>query len=414
MKKSCENNIEKEKCLKKILNNKVGLFLFIFFSSILVDFFLVCCLPKILKSDFFKSKFVWIGFLIYSILSFTFLKCIRKIKNKYSKSKSITRTLLDYIFILELYFLVSIVMLLFLVKNYNDLSLENIKNLKEFNLSLIYLITVFYFLNYIIKYVMNKSWKFITIMLLGGLIFISFLGMIDLNNLGLLTLICTIMSQFLSYDNIKYLYGKLSKVDYSTINEEKTKEQISFAKVIINFIIIFLYFYIVLTEGIKIPQNIDNKPVEISILQCIWDNFLKYIFENIFKNSKIPSFIWKGIIRFGILYILLVIVVIWFLIKIAFYSIKIFWHSIIFKNDKKKLEYIEKKKKVFEKFQYDLILKKYLEKNIIRVKRHIEINKTKINKTNIKTSIHINSRKKSHRIYKYKNIEFHNKKPNSN
>jgi membrane protein len=413
MKKSCENNIEKEKCFKKILNNKSGLFLFIFFSSILVDTFIVFCFPKILKSDCFKSlniNFVWIGFLIYSILSFVFLKYIRKIKNKYSKSKSITRFLLDFIFILKLYFLVSIVILLFLVKNCNDLSLENIKILKEFNLTLVYLITEFYILNYIIKYVMNKSWKFITKMLLGGLIFITFLGIIDLNNLGLLTLICTIMSQFMSYDNIKYLYGKISKVDYSTINEEKTKEQISFVKVIINFIIILLYFYIVLTEVVLTE----------GILQCIWDNTLKYIFENIFNYSKIPSFFWKGITRFGILYILLVIVVIckiiWLLIKIAFYSIKIFWYSIIFKNDKKKLEYSEKKKKEYEKkhFQFDLILKKYLKKNIIRVKRHIEMNKSKINKTNIKTSIHINSQKKSHRLYKYKNIEFHNKKPNSN
>ena len=293
----------------------------------------------------------------------------------------------------------------------NDIILYG--DIRDFLLAVLLMFTVIYIFNSFIKNYINTSWKFIIKLSFFALLFITFLGMIDLNNLGLLTLICTIMSQFMSYDNIKYLYGKISKVDYSTINEEKTKEQISFAKVIINFIIILLYFYIVLTEG---------------ILQDNWDNIPKYIFENIFKNSKILSLIGKGIIRFvgkgiirlGMLYILLVFVVICkiicLLIKIAFYSIKIFWHSIIFKNNKKKLEYSEKKKKEYEKkhFQFDLILKKYLKKNIIRVKRHIEMNKSKINKTNIKTSIHINSRKKSHRLYNYKNIVFHNKKPNSN
>ena len=416
MKSNSENNEEKENFFKKILHNKVGLCVFVIVSSVLVDIIIVNYLPRILKlviRDYFKLSninFVWIGFLLlYFIFSFRFLKFIRKIKNDYSKSKSITRFLLDYIFILEWYYLVSIFIRLFLLKIDNYLSHNDIEMFNEF----VALLTLFYVLNYVIKNVINKSWRFILIMFLVGVLFITFLGMIDLNYLGLITLICTIMSQFMSYDNIKYLYGKLSRVDYSTINEEKTKEQISFAKVIINTIIILLYFYIVLTEGIKIPQIVNNKAVEISILQYIWDN--------IFNTSiSIPSFIWKGIIRFGILYILLVIITsciyVCYLFKIAWYSIKIFWFSKIFKNDKKKSEYSEKKKKENEKkyFQYKLILKKYLKKNIIRVKRHIEMNKSKINKTNIKTSIHINSRKKYHRIYKYKNIEFHNKKPSSN
>ena len=88
----------------------------------------------------------------------------------------------------------------------------------------------------------------------------------------------------------------------------------------INFIIIFLYFYIVLTEGIKIPKIVDSETVEISLLQYIWDNIHKYIFNT---SIIIPSFFWKGIIRFGILYILLVIITsciyIFYLFKIALY-----------------------------------------------------------------------------------------------
>ena len=422
MKKSNESSKEKYiNIINQCRKYKISIFI-VFSICILIDIILVWGLGK----EPFFGRYIFsclkrknFHIIVFFILSLVYLFHIRISKNEYFKNKNITKWFVDIIFIFEFFYIIILdIGLLLPIFVKNDIDVYG--DIRDFLLAVLSMGTVIYIINSTIKNIINTSWKFIIKLSFFALLFITFLGMIDLNNLGLLTLICTIMSQFMSYDNIKYLYGKISKVDYSTINEEKTKEQISFAKVIINFIIIFLYFYIVLTEGIKIPQIIDNKPVEISTLQYNWDNILKYIFENIFKNGKIHSFFWKGIIRFGILYILLVIVVIciivWDLIKIAFYSIIIFWHSKIFKNDKKKLEYSEKKKKEYEKkhFQFDLILKKYLKKNIIRVKRHIEMNKSKINKTNIKTSIHINSRKKSHRLYKYKNIEFHNKKPNSN
>ena len=354
MKKSNESSKEKYiNIINQCRKYKISIFI-VFSICILIDIILVWGLGK----EPFFGRYIFsclkrknFHIIVFFILSLVYLFHIRISKNEYFKNKNITKWFVDIIFIFEFFYIIILdIGLLLPIFVKNDIDVYG--DIRDFLLAVLSMGTVIYIINSTIKNIINTSWKFIIKLSFFALLFITFLGMIDLNNLGLLTLICTIMSQFMSYDNIKYLYGKISKVDYSTINEEKTKEQISFAKVIINFIIIFLYFYIVLTEGIKIPQIIDNKPVEISTLQYNWDNILKYIFENIFKNGKIHSFFWKGIIRFGILYILLVIVVIciivWDLIKIAFYSIIIFWHSKIFKNDKKKLEYSEKKKKEYE------------------------------------------------------------------
>lgn len=416
----------------------------IFLYSIIFNLLLFCFIKSRLQININKnSSGIYSNILFESLLCFIigilFLKSIKKIKNKYYEKGSSKRLITDGLYILNFIFI-----FYFAFSKYNcqmflswsKIFLENINfninsNIEELTHDYLRLIE-FYARLYILFSLIGKLKKDVKGFVIFSqwsislFIIITILGLIDIQNLGLLTLICTIMSQFMSYDNIKYLYGKLSKVDYNIIDEEKTQEQISFVKFSINFIIIFLYFYIVLTEGIKIPKIVDSETVEISLLQYIWDNIHKYIFNT---SIIIPSFFWKGIIRFGILYILLVIITsciyIFYLFKIALYSIIIFLFSKIFKNDKKKLEYSEKKKKENEKkyIQYELILKKYLKKylkkNIIRVKRYIEmnkskINKSKINKTKIKTSIHINSRKKSRRLYKYKNIEFHNKKPNSN
>ena len=124
-----------------------------------------------------------------------------------------------YIWIFYLIILNIGLLLPILVKN----DIDVYGDIRDFLLTVLSMFTVIYIFNSFIKNIINTSWKFIIKLSFFALLFITFLGMIDLNNLGLLTLICTIMSQFMSYDNIKYLYGKISKVDYSTINVRKNK-----------------------------------------------------------------------------------------------------------------------------------------------------------------------------------------------
>lgn len=251
MKKSCENNIENKKCFKKILNNKSGLFLFIFFSSILVDIFIVCCLPKILESDCFKSlnkNFVWIGFLIYSILSFVFLKCIRKIKNKYSKIGTEYRFIVDLIFILELLIL-SIYNIVLLLKMIYRLFAINLSEWNNVFIMVFTIILIIYVYNSMLKNILKIS--YLVIILSIFLIFLA--GKISVENFGLISLIVIVINQFMSYDDVLNVYSKL-KIDYDDIkvDEKNTNKQIAINKLYFNISIVFLYIYISLTEDFNV------------------------------------------------------------------------------------------------------------------------------------------------------------------
>lgn len=327
MKKSCENNIEKEKYFKKILNNKVGLFLFIFFSSILVDIFIVCCLPKILKSDFFKSlniNFVLIGFLIYSLLSFAFLKCIRKIKNKYSKIGTEYRFIVDLIFIFELLILSIYNIVLLLKMIYRYLFAINLSEWNNVFIMFFTIILIIYIFNSMLKNILRIS--YLVAILYIFLIFLA--GWISVENFGLISLIVIVINQFMSYDDVLNVYSKL-KIDYDDIkvDEKNTNKQIAINKLYFNISIVFLYVYISLTEDFSIygfiPKLSDEKVV-----------------------PKLLLISFKGFNRIIIIEIIVIIYAIYLKVK-------------------KKLI---KKETIKFKQKFEVILMKFIEKYIIRTK----------------------------------------------
>ncbi|MFP5493498.1 hypothetical protein ACLGL2_03935 [Parvimonas sp. G1641] len=390
--KSNSKNSEVKKCIfkkckekyRKILHNKVGLCVFIIITSILFEilFFRVfpLCIGYLIEC--FKPvnrHYIWIGYLMfYAIISITFLSYVYKIKNNNSKKETNYRFIVDLIFIIDVYitfYLFSIWINKFLILYIPDSVSLYIKKIIKMLFEIIEIHFCFYFLNSVWRNFIKISRFY----LFALLFFMTLTGWLSIKGFLVVNLVVTLINHFLS--DIKYLYGslyfKINKnkknlnFDYNLVNEKKTKEIIARNKLLVNLFVVILYIYLAFCEffeSILIYESNDNL-------------YKKY---NLYEY--IVSRILLGEIRLGILLFIIMIIVGVIIIHTSYDNFKDF---------------------IYIKFMN--VIKKF-----IYIKKDFYIRRPKSIETNIKTSIHINSRKKSHRLYKYKNIEFHNKKPNSN
>ena len=236
-----------------------------------------------------------------------------------------------------------------------------------------------YFLYSAVKNILKISFSiFIVLVLLFIVGFLS-VGAISTEKFIIVILIAGIINEILSFELAKYFYSKLrNNVDYD-LNETYTKEYLPIKKFYVSLFLLFIYIFILITEHLKL--GILKKIVYLVSNVLFTDNLSKI---EIIKmvDKYLPEIIQKAYDRLILLPILILFI------------------YIIYKS--KKLKSILKKK-----------LKNIMKEYVVIVNKIRRPKSNKI-KRKIKTSIHINSQKKSRRLYKYKNIEFHNKKPNSN
>lgn len=392
----------------KILHSKVGLSLFFIAFSMIINICLYKYLPKFciwLISDIFKSSDALVKDLFYSILciiiSGLFLKCLYNSTNKNSEEGTGYRFILDLIFIFELFILFSYIVN-FLLFDINKYLIEiDINIWRDFFFYLLVLFVSLYVLNSCMRNILKiKSTYFII-----AFIALFLLGNISIEYFIIVQLFVTIVNYFL--DNTKYIYGnffrKLDKnmknFDYELINDDITKEKNCYRKIWFNIGIFLLWIYLYIFEKI-IPLNsyyLLDKLFGFSLINSETEKeFLGvtgWLMNYISREANRIFFLCVIIIIFGIIFGF--ILTLYLFIKSKF-NIPLF----MIERDK----FYTK----IECFPMNFVRK------FVYYKKYVDIKKHKSIKTNIKTSIHINSRKKFHRIYKYKNIEFHNKKPNSN
>lgn len=330
-KKSCFENCKKNYI--KIQQNKFGLCLFLIFSSVLVDFFIFDYLLKFLvwiTSVFFgysNKMFVLIFFICLVIaISITFLGFIYKIKNNNSKIGTEYRFIVDLIFIFELLILSIYNIVLLLKMIYKYLFAINLAEWKNVIVMFFTIILIIYIFNSMLKNILKIS--YLVTILATFLIFLA--GWISIQNYAFISLILIVVNQFMSYEDVTNMYGKLkSNIHYRLINISKTKQQLAFNKLYFNIFIVFLYIYIALTEDFK---------------------FFEFIYINLMSKgkdiSKLLLIFYRGCDRIIIIEIIVII------------------YAICLKVKKKSIK--EEMIKFKQKFEY--ILMKFMEKYIIRTK----------------------------------------------
>lgn len=340
---------------------------------------------KLYENIFFKN-------ILYFIIGIYFLWSIRKIKNKYYDKGNCNRFISDSIYIINFFFIFYNIFLEYNIKWFLLYFKSNLGNIYGINTNF-YLIGLICFICF---YFLNSVWSnFIKIShfyLFALLILMTLTGWLSIKGFLVVNLVVTLINHFLS--DIKYLYGSIyfkvnknkknSNFDYNLVDEKKTKEKISTTRFLVNIFIVILYVYLVLCEWFE----------SILIEEKSYTTY-EYI---IFRISL-------GEIRIGFL-LLLIMFIIFF---VSFFKMFLsFLKNIRFLKKMSFFYKLDNYKRSIESFPINFI------KKFVYLKKYVEIKKPNSEETNIKTSIHINSRKKSHRLYKYKNIEFHNKKPNSN
>lgn len=315
MRKKFEKILEKyRKNLRKYRRFNF-IIIFIFSIPILSEILMFsCCRKSVLIPDIIRYlKENTIQMLIFMIFSFIYLFHIWISKNEYYNDKNEIRVIFDFIFIVEFLVLISLSISLLLK--------GGIWN--EIFLLLICFFMIIYVFNSIWKNLIKKSYFLFIVVIIS----IFMVGWISVKNFGFVSLITVIIYQLMSYEDIKYLYGKLKdNFDYN-LDENKTKEEITIKKFYLNILILLLYIYIVLTQDAKISQ-------------CIYE----YIESK--KLSEIESIFFRGYDRIMII------------------SIVILIYAIILVLKKKSIK--EEMIKFKQKFEY--ILMKFMEKYIIRTK----------------------------------------------
>lgn len=315
MRKNFEKILEKYiKKLRKYRRLNI-IIIFIFSIPILSEILIfLCCRKMVLVPEIIKYlKENTIQILIFVILSFIYLFHIWISKNEYYNNKNEVRVILDFIFIVEFLILISLSISL-LVKG-------GIWN--EIFLLLVCFFTIIYIFNSIWKNFIRKSYFLFIVVIIS--VFMG--GWISAKNFGFVSLITVIIYQLMSYEDIKYLYGKLKgNFDYN-LDENKTKEQITIKKFYLNILILLLYIYIVLTQDANISQGM-----------------YEYIKSK--KLSELESIIFRGYDRIMIISIVVLIYAIILLLK------------------KKSI----KEEMIKFKLKFECFLTKFMEKYIIRTK----------------------------------------------
>lgn len=406
---------EKKNFFKKILDNKVGLCLFFIAFSVIIDVFGFKLLPRLLvwimNSVFGLKNAIrtWIVYLVlYVIISIPCLVFIYLVKNKRSDKKTDFRFVLDLIFIIEFFVVFSYMI------NLSYLVLDKIKFYVSIESEFWFFILSIFSICYILNSTIKNFWK-INYSFIFSLVFFTFLsGSITIEKFLIVTLIVSIVNIFFSdvillYKNSYRSINKNNNLNYDSIIENRTEEKNSSRKLSFNIGIFILYIYLVIIENdrlglLQFLANILNIPV--FNVGALPTSASLYCFDNTIKESKFMLFFneFTKISYIGILRIILIIIILLTLVLVL-----AIW--LIINKCRKKSSFGKEYNEFINKIKtnYMNFIRKF-----IYYKKYVDIKKHKSIKTNIKTSVHINSRKKSHRIYKYKNIEFHNKKPNSN
>lgn len=317
-----------------------------------------------------KSNFLLGCFFVFSLF---YLCHIYVSKNEYFRNKNYIRIIADFIFILQFFYIM--IYGIYLVLKIVCMDYEEI--ISYYSLIILIVIVSLYILNSILKNIIKLSYSTCIVLILLFIIIFFSLGAISTEKFLIAILIAGVVNEFFSFEVSKYFYSKLrNNVDYD-IDEICTKENLPIKKFYVSLFLLFIYIFILITEYFKF--GILRKMFYLVSNVIFQDNLSEIEIMNI-ENKCFPEIIQKAYERLIFLPILILFIYIIFMYKL------------------KKLKPILKN-----------IMKEY-----VIVLSETRKSKNIKNKTNIKTSIHINSRKNSHRIYKYKNIEFHNKKPNSN
>ena len=317
-----------------------------------------------------KSNFLLGCFFVFSLF---YLCHIYVSKNEYFRNKNYIRIIADFIFILQFFYIM--IYGIYLVLKIVCMDYEEI--ISYYSLIILIVIVSLYILTSILKNIIKLSYSTCIVLILLFIIIFFSLGAISTEKFLIAILIAGVVNEFFSFEVSKYFYSKLrNNVDYD-IDEICTKENLPIKKFYVSLFLLFIYIFILITEYFKF--GILRKMFYLVSNVIFQDNLSEIEIMNI-ENKCFPEIIQKAYERLIFLPILILFIYIIFMYKL------------------KKLKPILKN-----------IMKEY-----VIVLSETRKSKNIKNKTNIKTSIHINSRKNSHRIYKYKNIEFHNKKPNSN
>lgn len=247
---------KKESFFKKhcgIIKNCILMIVF----SIAINIFGYIKLPKIIirvLNGNFKSNnsfCIWIVYLVACfIISILFLKILYKTKNKKSNEGTDYRFVMDIIFIVELFIVVSylINLSLFVINKYFlEINVEKYSNLLFFVLAFF---TISYFLSNILKNLVKiKSLLFILVVLS---FFIT--GWVSAERFLIVSLIMAFVNQLLS--DSEYLYYSFNK-DTERIDIDKKELSIKTAywKLYINITALMVYIFLALTDYFIIIES---------------------------------------------------------------------------------------------------------------------------------------------------------------
>lgn len=394
---------------KKTLSNDLVLFLVVTISSILVD---VICYKYVLKiliwliRHFFKksnNNFISVIYIIIILIIVTiFLLWLRGIKNNYSKIGSKYRFILDFIFVMELFYLLSFV--LFLIKYLFEFDLELI----YYILDLFFVILIVFLICYLIfsikkNIVQNNSWFFLLIF-----IFMFLLSILNIDCFQIITLTIIVINYF--FTDIIYLYRqvylKSPEKFYSKVNTKLTNEKIASSRIIINVLVIVLYIYLYFVYSFK-PIILLGRMLGLYPVGAVITSGVNYFFLPSIKNVSIFDII---IGNFTSLLLLIIKM-------ISLGGLRLFLLFIIVLM----LRGILRKNLSGEKASVSKQLLKIIMENHIAITYSIKRENNK-NKRKMKTVMHIDSYRCTRRmhkyktcwLYKHKNIKSKFKKPNSN
>lgn len=275
-------------------------------------------------SENLKNIYKFIEYTIYYLtISFSFLFCIYNLKNKISKKGTGYRFLLDFAFVFEIFYLVSLIFNILISSFSSKYQIKWIKDLDKFSFQILIVVLIVYILNSLIKNVLKKNSSILSVVLL----IVFLVGWLSIKNFGLVSLSVVVINQFMSYEDVLSIYGKL-KIDFDNniLNEKKIKQQLAMNKLYFNIFIVFLYIFIAITQEWWI---------------------LGYLFgDSSREGDSFISIIDKGLTR-----IILIEVVIMIL-------------ALFLRHNKKDLQ--EELLKYKKSFEYKLM--KFMEKYIIRTK----------------------------------------------
>lgn len=261
---------KKESFFKKhcgIIKNCILMIVF----SIAINIFGYIKLPKIIirvLNGNFKSNnsfCIWIVYLVACfIISILFLKILYKTKNKKSNEGTDYRFVMDIIFIVELFIVVSyLINLSLFVINKCFLEIKVEINVEKYS-NLLFFMLAFFTISYFLSSVLKNRVKIKSLLFILVVFSFFITGWVSVERFLIVSLIMAFVNQLLS--DSEYLYYSFNKdIERIDIDKKELSIKTAYWKLYINIIALMVYIFLALTDYFIIiefnPSNDISKEI---------------------------------------------------------------------------------------------------------------------------------------------------------